>query len=393
MSVLDFKPEVWTTSSNEALKISLVSENAIQFSPEFTYPIYGDSEQIFGYKDLVIHLVFDSVTFKPFVNFRYSGKLDEEADNVEEKLLKFLPKDDVIIKDEAKWIDAFQEEQKSYHLPADSFKVLEYDKDGEHFAVYKLGITDEFTNVLHRRVQIFSLLFIEAASYIDESDANWEIFWLFKTTSKQCIGYVSTYRYWKYEGSKGFDETKALKYTAKISQFIIFPPYQGKGHGSNLYNSIVSTWINDDSILEITVEDPNESFDDLRDRNDLERLYSAKFFSVVPVTGGISAEWMETKRNDFKLEKRQFHRLVEMILLYKKAANFQLQVKNRLYTKNFDALSDMAATERKEALEKSFLLLAEDYKRILSACRFSKHLIEDSHVKQPKSKKLKKEEK
>lgn len=391
MSVLDFKPEVWTNSSNEALKISLVSENAIQFPPAFTYPIYGDSEQIFGFKDLVIHLVFDSVTFKPFVNFKYSGKLDEEADDVEGKLLKFLPKDDVIIKDEAKWVDAFQEEQKGYLLPAESYKVSEYEKDGEHFAVCKLGITDEFTKVLHRRVQIFSLLFIEAASYIDESDANWEIFWLFNTTTKQCIGYVTTYKYWKYEGSKAFDETNALKYRAKISQFIIFPPYQGKGHGSNLYNSIVSTWMNDDSILEITVEDPNESFDDLRDRNDLERLYSAKFFSVVPTTGEISAEWMESKRSDFKLEKRQFHRLVEMILLHKKTDNFQLQVKKRLYTKNFDALSDMAAAEGKEALEKSFLLLVEDYKRILSVCRFSKHGIEDLPLEESKTKKLKKE--
>lgn len=378
MSVLDFKPEAWTTSANEALKISLVSENAIQFSPQFTYPIYGDSEQIFGFKDLVIYLVFDSVTFKPFVNFKYSGKLDEEADDVEGKLLKFLPEDDVIFKDEAKWVDEFEQEQQQYDLPPSDCKVGVYEINGEHFAIYRLGISNDFCKRLHRRVQIFSLLFIEAASYIDESDSNWEIFWSFNLSTKQCVGYVTTYKYWNYLGAKSFDESPKLKYRAKISQFMIFPPYQGKGHGSNIYNLIVDTWMQDESILEITIEDPNESFDDLRDRNDLERLYRLKLASKIPST--VSTEWMEEKQREFKLEKRQFNRLIEMLLLHNGSKNYKLQVKKRLYIKNYDALFDIAEVERKEALEKSFLLLTDDYKRILSACKFGKRSVEGSGI-------------
>lgn len=387
-SILDFKPEVWTCSANEALKTSLVSDNAIQFSPAFTYPIYGDAEQIFGYKDLVIHLVFDSVTFKPFVNVKYQDKLENGAEDVEGKLLNFLPKGDVIIKDEARWVDAFNEEQKSFSLPADEFKVSEYENEGNQFAVYKQSIREDFTKKLHRRVQIFTLLFIEAASYIDETDDNWEIYWIFDKKTKQCIGFVTTYKYWKYPGATEFDADKNLKFRAKISQFLIFPPYQHKGHGSLLYQTLVDSWLQSDDISEITVEDPNESFDDLRDRNDLERLYKEKFFDMVPEQGEISEQWMEIERQKRKLEKRQFHRLIEMILAYKNSENYRLQVKKRLYTKNFDALYDMEEDDRKDALQKSFMLLSEDYKRIISSCSFLKHGLEspadETVTKKPK---------
>ncbi|QLG74858.1 hypothetical protein HG535_0H01850 [Zygotorulaspora mrakii] len=374
MSVLDFKPEAWTSSANEALKVSLVSENAIQFSPLFTYPIFGDSEQIFGYKDLVIYLAFDAITFKPFLNVKFSEKLDKEADDVEGKLLEFLPAD-VIRKDEAKWVESFEEEQKSFQLPPDECRVSSYQIGEETYAVYKLGISNDFCRKLHHRVQIFSLLFIEAASYIDENDTNWEIFWTFNVTTRKCVGYVTTYTYWKYTGARNFDANLQLKFRAKISQFVIFPPYQGRGHGSNLYNSLVDTWMKDDSIEEITVEDPNESFDDLRDRNDLKRLFNAKL--VVELPEDISLEWLDRKRIEFKLEKRQFSRLTEMFLLYKNAKNFKLQVKKRLYLKNYDALFDVPESDRKDALEKSYMLLADDYKRILSACKLGKHSNED----------------
>lgn len=379
MSITDFQPAIWTTSSNSALKVSLVSDNAIQFSPTFTYPIYGESEQIFGFQDLLIHLAFDSVTFRPFVNVKYGAKLDEEADDVEGKLLSFLPKDDVVIKNESEWVDGFKNEQEKYELLSSEHEIGSYTYDGDDFVVLKSSIADPFTKKLHRRVQIFSLLFIEAASYIDEDDPNWEIFWLFNNRTKQCIGYVSTYKLWKYRGSNDFDKSSNLKYRARISQFIIFPPYQGKGHGSKLYNAIFSHWLRDATVTEITVEDPNESFDDLRDRNDLERLHKLKFFSQVPQEGVISSAWIEDKRAEFKLEKRQFNRLIEMILAYSNAVNCRIQIKGRLFTKNYDALSDMPDEERKDALQKSYLLLADDYKRILSLCRFNKRATNPSN--------------
>lgn len=350
MSADDFKPEKWTSSANEALKVSIVGENAVQFSPLFTYPIYGDSEKIYGYKDLVIHLAFDSITFKPYVNVKYSAKLkDDEVVDVQEKLLSFLPQNDVIVRDEAKWVDCFTEERKIHDLPDSFKKVSEYSLNGEEYVIYKTSLIDDFVRKMHRRVQIFSILFIEAANYIDETDSNWEVFWLLNKKSKKLVGFVTTYRYWHYLGGQSFDENIDQKFRAKISQFLIFPPYQDKGHGSCLYDAIVQSWLLNKNITEITVEDPNEAFDDLRDRNDLQRLRKMGFDTILQKNSQLSDKALESSRKSFKLEERQFNRLLEMLLLSNNSPLFELRVKKRLFIKNYDALNQTDPDEAKEA--------------------------------------------
>lgn len=217
-------------------------------------------------------------------------------------------------------------------------------------------------------MQIFTLLFIESASYIDEADPGWELFITFKRETKQCIGYTTTYQFWRYEGFKEFDFTdpKDIKTRAKISQFLILPPYQGKKHGKELYNSVITQWMKQPSVTEITVEDPNESFDDLRDRCDFERLLKQGAFDNLPKDLPMSAGWLASKQSELKLEKRQFMRLFEMHLLYKHSPNFRLQVKKRIYEKNYEALVDMDAENKKDKLQTAFQSVSDDYKRIIS---------------------------
>ncbi|AET41161.1 histone acetyltransferase catalytic subunit HAT1 Ecym_7327 [Eremothecium cymbalariae DBVPG len=391
---VDLKPENWTVSSTEALKLSLVDDNgAIQFRPTFTYPIFGDSEQIFGYQNLSICLAFDSVTFKPFINAKYDKMMDD-IDDVQEKLLNFLPEEDVVIKDEVRWVDKFQKERESFTLPDDELKIAEYSSDGEQYAVYQTKLSDDPIRKLHKRMQIFTLLFIESASYIDEEDNSWDIFISFKKSTKQCIGYATAYKYWRYINGTQFDASEILAKRAKISQFIIFPPYQSRNHGSHLYNAVVNLWLKTPEITEITIEDPNESFDDLRDRNDLQRLYTAGFFKTIPDELPISKKWLEEKMSEYKLERRQFVRLVEMILLHKKSSNFRLQVKNRLYEKNYEVLANMDDSTIKDKLQTAFQLVKDDYERILQTVKFEKReIVDDFNTNIVKKQKLKTETK
>lgn len=387
MSIENFKPENWTVSSNSALKLSLVTDdNAVQFSPTFTYPIFGTEEQIFGFKDLVIHLAFDAVTFLPFLNVKYSSKFEgfdeDEIPDIKKKLFEFLPQADTIFKDEEKWIDRFQSERKNYKLPTSKYLVKEYSVEGENFGIYKINLQDPEIKKLHKRIQIFNLLFIEAASYIDDSDPNWDIFLIFNKESKSLIGYVTTYNYWHYTGASDFDGSENLKYRGKISQFLVLPPYQGKGHGSALYNAVVGEWASNPSIVEIAVEDPNESFDDLRDRNDLHRLYDNGLLKIIPDAKPIPKHWVDEQRSKFKIEKRQFSRLLEMILLSKNSDNFEYQVKQRILIKNADALKGMEKEEIIAAIQKSFDMSKDDYERILSSCDFLRTDQEPSAKKQ-----------
>lgn len=389
MSIDNFKPENWTVSSNSALKLSLVSDdNAIQFRPTFTYPIFGTEEQIFGFKDLVIHLAFDAVTFLPFLNIKYSSKFegsDEDIPDIKQKLFEFLPQDETVFKDEEKWIDRFHSERKEYNLPSDQSLIKEYSIEGANFGIYKINLQDPSVKKLHKRIQIFNLFFIEAASYIDDTDPHWDIFLIFNMEQKTLIGYVTAYNYWHYTGARDFDQYKNLKYRGKISQFFVLPPYQNKGHGSMLYQAVVEAWNSDPSVVEIAVEDPNESFDDLRDKNDLLRLYESGLFKTIPDTKPIPKEWVDENRSKFKLEKRQFSRLLEMILLANNSENFEYQVKQRLLVKNADALKGMDKEDIIEAIQKSYDMSKEDYERILSNCQFIRS------NQEPKGKKQKQE--
>ncbi|ODV80908.1 histone acetyltransferase type B catalytic subunit [Suhomyces tanzawaensis NRRL Y-17324] len=369
-AVSALQPELWTSSSNEVLKIFITDgTGAINFSPEFTYPIFGDAETIYGYKDLVIFLCFDHYTFYPFLNIKYSEKLDDpEIGDLKEKISEFLPLT-TVFKDEEKWVDSIEDEKKQYQIPGDL--VQEFTKDGEDFSIYKLNLSDVAGLELHKRLQILVLLFIEAGSYIDAGDKLWEVYVLYKKSAKEpsIVGFTTVYNYWRYGGAEKFD-LDVQQVRKKISQFIIMPPHQGKGLGGTFYKQLSEQWDKDALVTEIVIEDPNESFDDLRDRVDLKRLNEQIDISAISTAS--SPEWLNTTRTALKLEKRQFSRLVEMILLYKlkhkqdeSARAVRLHIKRRLYEKNKDGLSGLDENTKKDKLQTAYIALEEDYYRIL----------------------------
>lgn len=168
-------------------------------------------------------------------------------------------------------------------------------------------------------------------------------------------------------------------------------------HSAELYKAIYQFVCRSPNIAELTVEDPAEAFEDLRDKNDLQMLLSNERFlkegfgpswhgtetetrarksgradhesetsSVSEVVGqgklGPPADkvWGEKWRKDLKIAgvrrltsvflglrsnqcfQRQFHRLIEMLILSRldptdqaKARAYRLQVKERLYRFNF----------------------------------------------------------
>lgn len=69
-------------------------------------------------------------------------------------------------------------------------------------------------------------------------------------------------------------------------------------------------------VIELGVEDPSEAFDVLRDTNDLRWLNDKQILNN-KVPTDIDAKWIESERKNLKIAKRQFTRLVEMLLLHK----------------------------------------------------------------------------
>lgn len=368
-------PSVWTCSSQEALHVHLAEPaRAVTFPPKFTYPIFGDAEQIFGYKDLKIDLAFDCCSLKPLLTYKFSEKLTEGVKSIEDMVGPFLPKGDYILKSEEDWLDAIDEE--AFALPADKIQYG-YDIGSDHFDIYKFSLQDPVGLKLHLRMQIFVLLYIEAGSYITADDPKWDLYVLYKTskgeTKPTFVGFTTAYKHFHFQGSKDHDETafEDIKFKGKISQFVILPPFQRQGHGKRMYNFIVDTWMGDQKCVQITVEDPSEEFDELRDHCDVQRLIqSGALESITKLP--LEAELCSIVKNT-KLVARQLARCVEMGLVWKlnnnniagveglTERNVRQLIKKRLYLANKDALDEMEKPECFDKLQTTYTRVREGY--------------------------------
>ena len=172
---------------------------------------------------------------------------------------------------------------------------------------------------------------------------------------------------------------------------------------------MVQTFLESPHCSEITVEDPNEAFDDLRDYCDYTRLLrngtlapiklntdidpklSQKRIGVrVPTSKLLDLPMIEKLRKQNKIAPRQFARLVEMHLLSQIAPHnrqagtarltqrgkasdqndrafyyWRLLVKQRVYKKNKDVLIQLDRGERVDKVEQTVGEVAGDYERLL----------------------------
>ncbi|KIK99725.1 hypothetical protein PAXRUDRAFT_452578 [Paxillus rubicundulus Ve08.2h10] len=418
----------WTANSNEALVLSLVraredkqvlgdNESYEAFQPTFTYPIYGEDEKIYGYQDLVIDLRFASGSLAQFLSVHYAEKLvaSSTVDDVEGTLKQFVPpgwetdeeaflarveKDATSFTPIGRRVYSYTRPTPSASTPGD----IEYE-------VYHATFDDPGFREYHRRMQIFILLYIEAGSYLNEEEDGWEFVVLFEkrkrkngTAAYHFIGYSSLYNFYC------FPENVRMR----LSQFVILPPYQRQGHGSELYKAIYQYILTCPAVSELTVEDPAEAFEDLRDRNDLRMLLADEQFmkegfgtqGVTASHGGgrvqktkshiraapmgaprgtmsqgkmgppVDKAWAEKWRKDLKIATRQFQRLVEMLIMLhldpadlRGARAFRLQAKERIYRFNFEILAQLDKEERLQKLEETFQSVCEDYTRLLAMVR------------------------
>ncbi|KAG9100649.1 histone acetyltransferase 1 [Ceratobasidium sp. UAMH 11750] len=404
----------WLSNANEALFLKLVradedeanlseEERALysEFHPTFTYPIFGDKETIYGYSNLKINLFFASGSLAMYLNVSSSAKLPTKtADDIEGTLYKFIPADynksfdtfKSVVEKDATAFKPLGKKIHSYTRRAagkgkgkgkETGPVAEDDPDAVVYEVYHSTWDTPGFREYHRRMQLFILLYIEGGSYIQEDEDKWEFVTLYERRTRppndtqstdppsytyHFAGYSSLYPFWCWPD----------KVRLRLSQFVILPPCQHAGHGSALYGAIYQLALARDDVVELTVEDPSEAFEDLRDRNDLKMLLSLEeFVQQGQGTSGkfgppVDKQWAEKWRKDLKIASRQFHRLIEMLILRRldpssKQAQkaFRLQVKERLYRFNYEILSQLEKDERLEKLEETFQNVRTDYQRIL----------------------------
>ncbi|PHH91409.1 hypothetical protein CDD83_607 [Cordyceps sp. RAO-2017] len=461
-AVTDF--EEWLESANEALAISLESPTAsglkpiATFHPKFTYSIFGEEEKIFGYQGLKISLRFRANDMRPLLHTSFAKKLKprpgaEEPTDVSAVLEegRHLPK--------VAFVKGSDFENSSKQLvdnwaPPGALHAKIDAADGQ-YEIWRGSLADPAVQQLNSRVQILVPLFIEGGTYIgqkpdspelDLSEADrWTVFFLYKTqksgqdpdkTSYVFVGYATVHRFFYFQRptpppSPGKDwelpqgdlDLAELPCRTRLSQFIILPPFQGAGNGARLYKTIFDHYHQHPQTHEFTVEDPNESFDDLRDVCDLAYLRTVPQFDAlsldtsvsIPESGSIpplivGGNALESIRRKTKIAPRQFARVLEMHLMSRLPASvrptldldstvpsptkadkqqervWQLIVKQRLYRHNRDVLSQIPLGERIEKLRETLTSVELEYARLLAAHdRAAAHTSEEAQ-QQPSAK-------
>lgn len=105
------------------------------------------------------------------------------------------------------------------------------------------------------------------------------------------VGFVTAYQFYAYPDK--------IRY--RISQFFIVPPCQRMGHGQVLYEMIYGRQCGDGKVAEITVEDPNDDFQGMRDVSDVKGLIKSGAFEGCK--GSVESVVVEKYRKEFKLNK------------------------------------------------------------------------------------------
>lgn len=324
--------------------------------------------------------------------------------------------------------------------------VAQYSKNDATYEIWKGSLADLAIRQQVSRIQVLLTLFIEGARHIDLEDpdcSRWTVFFLYQkkqipgSTDESAytfVGYSTIYRFFFYqqpakvpEGIEDLDldqgkfDLAGLPSRSRISQFLILPPFQGKGHGPKFYAVIYAHYLKHKPTLEITVEDPNEAFDDLRDLADLRYMREVPEFRALRINtdavftkGGILPTnlvipgSLEDLRKKVKMAPRQFARVVELQLMttlpetvrpsvkigtekprgtkeekYKYFVWTAL-VKKRIYIQNRAALGQLDLQERVEALEKARISVELDYARLLSLFETPRLVADSGSKRSPK---------
>ncbi|KAE8350102.1 histone acetyltransferase type B catalytic subunit [Aspergillus coremiiformis] len=437
----------WTCDANDAIQITLVQpgeqkpKTISSFHPQFTYPIFGDKETIFGYKGLIIRLRFAAHDLRPHIHISYDDKFKAVSDIAAVDLLKtlkpWIPEE--AFSDLSDFENTVQEETDAKDFVPPGKLVHNYVTRGRTYEIWAGSLADPQVRRLLDRAQVFVSLFIEAGTPLETDDPEWTlerwtVYFVYEkvkpptpTASQYSIvGYATTYRWWFYQ--RDSSEKSMVKNDSfpgpqirpaqlpsrlRIAQFLILPPHQGSGHGTHLYTTIHTACFNDATIVELTVEDPNEAFDALRDTADFHILrpeflkhnvkinpdpYKAQSKKQrprrVPTSALIPTTLLHNIRSSYKIATTQFAHVLEMFLLgeiptknrHAGGANmsrllikkynaedpnercyywWRMLVKQRLFKRSRDILIQLEMNDRIEKLEETVTNVEEGYEALI----------------------------
>lgn len=345
------------------------------FKPEMSYQFFGENENIFGYTDLCVKIYYSCAKLNIYMGLQYHNMVKkDQTDGVEaDDVLKLIcSKYETNVFYNLNEFSLTLAKEKSFTPYGKLENEFEIDAslDGcqskkRHFFIYKAHSSDPGFVAYHERMQTFLLWFIEAVSYIDIDDDRWDFFVLYERISldnsnefQYCfVGYSTIYRYYAYPNNV----------RPRISQFIILPPFQRLGLGTKLLETIYSHY-NNSSTVDITVEDPSENFQRMRDILNCKMCLQLESFSSNNLKKGWSKEMASEAQKKYKFSAKQTRRIYEILRLKftdrtnaDEYRDYRLFIKQRLNAPYHKQIYDI------ERLRKKKLITEANYATLMKA--------------------------
>ncbi|KAJ8611526.1 hypothetical protein MRB53_037933 [Persea americana] len=177
------------------------------FQPTFTYPIFGDEEAVFGYKNLQIELKLTADTLAPSLDVSWDDKYeavgDTEADDVEGLLAPFVPstchhthrtcvgggecagrtKHANGNTDRRAALNDPQSERTTKPFKPPGELIHSYTLSGREYGIWQSCLAETETKELLRHAQVLVPLFIEGGTALELDDdqstlRRWTVFFL-----------------------------------------------------------------------------------------------------------------------------------------------------------------------------------------------------------------------
>lgn len=389
--------EAFVCQASSALELKLIAkeeeffDDAAIFRPEMTHQVFGERENIFGYKNLKIKLYYAHDDLYTYATMEYEAKIDPRThlklkpDDVVKALSTVVPAGFTRNRDE--FLSRINDPKRRF-TPYGEL-IGSYPQEGNKdvtFEIYRANIHTPGFLQYHARLQTFIIWFIDASSFIDVEDEKWTFYILFNrkvvngVPSYTSMGYSTVYHFYAFPDKSRY----------RISQMLILPPFQRKGHGGRLLQAIYDDLVPRPLVRDILVEDPSDDFQAMRDYVDCRNTLASEGLRFPMATGSTFGKEVMQACQKLKLSKKQARRVWEILRLratdkgnVDQYREYRLWVKSRLNEPYQRQKRDMAklvahlspvevATmkppseeEQKAYLHEAYKLLEEDYFKVI----------------------------
>lgn len=260
------------TQSELTLYLSNPNSSELKtFSPVFDDFLLEEEDEcfaIYGYDFLTYHVLINSRTFDFCIqkNFKISSKPSlSEAEFTQKLFENFSEFHKSETFDLQHFASSFQKKSfkdliQEAQLQKSDFETAHFEYSDDETLSVSVNqekqiktASDEYLRISNV-IQFILRFFIDTGSKIDLNDKNWSYFFTFQ--QKSVAGFMCAYKF----------RLNSVDYKIRISQLIVFPPFQKQQLGSKLIERLYKIHLSCGNCKQITVEDPNQSFINLQFR-------------------------------------------------------------------------------------------------------------------------------